>query len=106
MGVQCILPRPMGKPIGEITRWRDKNVEDLPRQPKYTNPCPWRNPYKGNHKGGAAKGRLELEPVASFSQSMSPWRSTATPFTPKITKCVRTCTSHVTTFLSKLDLRF
>ena len=32
-----------------------ENVEDLPRQPKYTNPCPWRGPYKGNHKGGRPK---------------------------------------------------
>ena len=49
-------PGPMGKPIGEITHRRNKNVEDLPRQPKYTNPCPWRGPYKGNHKGGRPKG--------------------------------------------------
>ena len=48
-------PGPMGKPIGEITHRRNKNVEDLPRQPKYTNPCPWRGPYKGNHKGGRPK---------------------------------------------------
>ena len=37
----------MGKPLGEITHWRNKNVEDLPRQPKYTNPYPWGDPYKG-----------------------------------------------------------
>ena len=57
----------MGKPIGEITHWRNKNVEDLPRQLEYTNPWPWRDPYKGIHKGGgrrpppfveAAEGRL------------------------------------------------
>ena len=48
----------MGKPIGEITRWRDQNVEDLedlPRQPKYTNPCPWRT-----HIKEAAFGRPPL----------------------------------------------
>ena len=33
-----------------------------------------------------------LEPVASFSQSMSLWRSMATTFTPKMTSTVRTCT--------------
>ena len=55
MGVQWDLPRPMGKPIGEITHWRNKNVEDLPRQLEYTNPCPWRDPYKGIHKGGRPK---------------------------------------------------
>ena len=32
-----------------------KNVEDLPRQPKYTNPYPWGDPYKGIHKGGRPK---------------------------------------------------
>ena len=58
-------PGPMGKPIGEITHRRNKNVEDLPRQPKYTNPCPWRGPYKGDGlrpppQRGAAFGRPPL----------------------------------------------
>ena len=47
-----------------------------------------------------------LEPVASVSQSISPWRSMATPFTPKTTQhfdLFRTCTSHTTHF-PKLDL--
>ena len=68
VGLQWDLPRPMGKPIGEITHWRNKNVEDLPRQPKYTNPCPWRDPYKGG-------GRPDLRPspfVVSFIW-VSPW---------------------------------
>ena len=46
---------PMGKPIGEITHYRDKNVENLPGQPKYANLYPWGNPYKGIHKGGRPK---------------------------------------------------
>ena len=39
-----------------------------------------------------------LEPVASFSQSISPWRSMATPFIPKMISFVRTCTSQITHF--------
>ena len=35
-----------------------------------------------------------LEPVASFSQSMSPYRSTTTPFTPKITLFLCSCHTH------------
>ena len=46
---------PMGKPIGEITHYRDKNVEKLPGQPKHANLYPWGNPYKGIHKGGRPK---------------------------------------------------
>ena len=37
-----------------------------------------------------------LEPMASFSQSMSPWRATATHFMSKITSNFRSCTSQIT----------
>ena len=37
-----------------------------------------------------------LEPMASFSQSMSPWRATATPFMSKMTSSFRTLTSQIT----------
>ena len=46
---------PMGKPRGEIIHYCDKNVENLPRRPKYANPYPCGNPYKGIHKGGRPK---------------------------------------------------
>ena len=39
-----------------------------------------------------------LEPVASFSQSMSPFRAMATPFMPEITKYHRTPISRITDF--------
>ena len=41
-----------------------------------------------------------LEPVASFSQSMSPFRAMATPFVPEITKYYRTLVSRITDFLN------
>ena len=41
-----------------------------------------------------------LEPVASFSQSMSPFRAMATPFVPEITKSYRTLSSRITDFLN------
>ena len=65
----------MGKPIGEITHWRNKNVENLPKQLEYTNPCPWRNPYKGNHKGGRPKAAPPLwrRPKAASFIWVSPW---------------------------------
>ena len=37
-----------------------------------------------------------LEPVASFSQSMSPWRATATPFMSKMPSSYLTLTSQIT----------
>ena len=55
----------MGKPIGEITHQRYRNVEDLPRQPKYTNTCPWGNPYKG--------GGLRPPPFVISFTWVSPW---------------------------------
>ena len=39
-----------------------------------------------------------LEPVASFCQSMSPWRAMATPFMPEITKYYRTFMSQISDF--------
>ena len=61
----AIRPRPMGKPIGKTTHCRHKNVENLPGRPKYTNPYPWRDPYRGGGlrpppQRGAAFGRLHL----------------------------------------------
>ena len=65
----------MGKPIGEITHYRDKDVENLPRQPKYANLYPWGNLYKGIHKGGAAEGRHPLcwRPKAASFIWIPPW---------------------------------
>ena len=42
-----------------------------------------------------------LDPVASFSQSMSPYRSTATPFIPKITQ-KHTVLYEISAFLVKI----
>ena len=39
-----------------------------------------------------------LEPVASFSQSMGPFRAMATPFMPEVTKSYRTLISRITDF--------
>ena len=49
--------------------------------------------------------KMILRPVASFSQSMSPWRATATHFMPEMTSFFRTCTSQITYFV-KLSLIF
>ena len=45
-----------------------------------------------------------LEPVASFSQSMSPFRATATPFIHKITKDHRTIISQITIFPNSFSI--
>ena len=50
-------PRPMGKPIGKTRHCREKNVENLLGRPKYTNPYPWRDPYREIHKGGRPQRR-------------------------------------------------
>ena len=45
-----------------------------------------------------------LRPVASFSQSMSPWRAMATPFTPEMTSTFRTFTSQITYFPNSISI--
>ena len=45
-----------------------------------------------------------LDPAASFSQSMSPYRSTTTPFTPEIITCLRTCTSRTPLFSNSTSI--
>ena len=45
----------MGKPIDKTKHCRDKNEENLPGRPKYKNLYPWRDPYRGIHKGGRPK---------------------------------------------------
>ena len=47
-----------------------------------------------------------LDPVASFSQSMSPYRATATPFTPKIMIFCRPATSVNPPFSSSDHFRY
>ena len=55
MGVRWVQACTHGKTLGEITHYRAKNVENLPRRPKYANLYPWGTPYKGIRKGGRPK---------------------------------------------------
>ena len=48
--------------------------------------------------------KIFLEPVASFSQSMGPYRATATPFTPKIAHFLCFCHAQKTWFFEQILL--
>ena len=79
--------RPMGTPIGKTTdgsvlgaqthgETHRQNDTSLAGRPKYTNPYPWRDPYRGIHKGGrppSAPPFVEAARSAASSIWVSPW---------------------------------